>query len=117
MTSSKEHGINISTSVIISWIGIATFIWLFAEPLFISTMSAALADDIKQTVDQAVAPINGAFIALLQRDINATTREIAALQFRQRRHQDWTSEDAAHLVDKQLELKALEAAKDSLEAS
>ena len=116
MASNKEHGINISTSVIISWLTIGTFAWLFAEPLLVSAVSSALAEDIKQTVDQAVAPINGAFIALLQRDINATTREIAALQFRQRRQQDWTSKDATYLADKQLELKALEAAKASLEA-
>ena len=117
MTSSKEHGINISTSVIISWLTIGTLAWLFAEPLLVSAVSSALADDIKETVDQAVAPINGAFIALLQRDINATTREIAALEFRQRQELDWKSDDATYLADKRLELKALDAAKDSLEAS
>ena len=115
MASNKEHGINITTSVIVSWLTIGAFAWLFAEPLLVSAVSTALADDIKQTVAQAVAPINGAFIALLQRDINTTTREIAALEFRQQRPQDWTADDATYLADKKLELKALEAAKMSLE--
>jgi len=117
VTTGKEHGINISASVLVSWVGLAGFVWLFAEPLFVTTMSAALADDIKQTVATAVAPINGAFIALLQRDINKTTREIAALEYRKTRTSNWTSEDATYLADKELELKALEAAKKSLETT
>jgi len=115
VTTNKEHGFNISASVLVSWIGLAGFIWLFAEPLFVSTMRTALADDIKQTVDESVAPINGAFIALLVRDINATKREIAALEFRERAGTDWTAKDATYLADKEIELAALLAAKKSLE--
>ncbi len=117
MTPTKEHGLNISASVLVSWVGLATFVWLFAEPLFVSTMRTALADDIKQTVAESVAPINGAFIALLVRDINATKREIAALEFRERKGTDWTVKDAAYLADKEIELAALEAAKKSLETT
>ncbi len=117
MTPKSEHGLNISTSVIISWLTIGTFAWLFAEPLLVSAVSSALADDIKQTVADSVAPINGAFIALLVRDINATKREIAALKFRQRKATDWTADDATYLADKEIELAALESAKDSLETT
>ncbi len=117
MTTGKEHGLNISTSVLVSWVGLAGFVWLFAEPLFVSTMRTALADDIKQTVAESVAPINGAFIALLQRDIATTTREIAALEYRKTRTDSWLSADATYLADKKLELKALEAAKKSLETT
>jgi len=113
--SQKEHSINISTSVIISWLTIGGFAWLFAEPLLVNAVSAALADDIKQTVDESVAPINGAFIALLVRDINNTKREIAALNFRKDHRQDWTAKDAGHLADLEIDLAALEAAKKSLE--
>ena len=113
----KGHSINISASGIVSWIGVATFAWLFAKPLLISSVSVALADDIKQTVAAQVAPINGAFVALLQRDINATKKEIATLEFRERTNEDWTSDDAEYLAEKEIELDALLSAKKALEAT
>lgn len=113
--NSKQHSISISTSVILSWIGIATFAWLFAEPLLMQTVSVALAEDLKQMVAAEVAPINGAFVALLQRDINATKREIASLEYRQRRNENWMSADAEYLADKEIELDALVEAKAALE--
>lgn len=115
MATNKEHGINISASVVVSWIGVGAFAWLFAEPLLMQTVSAALAEDLKQMVSQEVAPINGAFVALLQRDINATRREIAALKYRQRRNENWVSDDVKYLTNKEIELDALIEAKAALE--
>lgn len=117
MAAGKDHSINISASVIVSWLGIAAFAWLFAEPLLMNTVSVALAADIKQTVAQELAPINGAFIALLQRDINVTRKEIAAFKYRQRRSDNWTQDDAETLVDKEIELGALVEAKAALETA
>lgn len=115
MTTGKEHGINISASVIVSWITIGAFMWLFAKPLLVNSVSAALADEIKQTVANEIAPLNGAFVALLQRDMNTTKKEIAALKFRQRSEQDWRVADAKELVEKEIELEALKAAKEALQ--
>ncbi len=116
MTSNvKEHGLNISASVIVSWITIGAFAWIFAKPMLISSVSTALAEDIKQTVSAQVAPINGAFVALLQRDINATKKEIAALKFRQRKVINWTEDEAEYLAEKEIELDALLEAKKALE--
>ena len=70
---------------------------------------------MKKMVSAEVAPINGAFVALLQRDINATKREIAALKFRQRRDEEWGPDDAEYLADKEIELDALSEAKHALE--
>lgn len=115
MTTNKEHGINICASTIVSWITIGAFLWLVAKPILVSSVSVALADEIKQTVAAEVAPLNGAFIALLQRDINATKREIAVLEYRQQRASDWKTSDAKLLADKKIELDALLAARASLE--
>ena len=59
-------------------------------------------------------PINDAFVALLQRDINATKKDIAALKFRQRQDEDWTVDDAEYLADLDIQLAALEEAKKAL---
>lgn len=115
MTTKKEQSFNISTSVLVSWITIGAFMWLFAEPFLIGAVSAALADEIKQTVAQEVAPLNGAFVALLQRDINSTKKEIAALKFRQRQADDWRAADAEELAGEEIELEALLEAKAALE--
>ena len=115
MTAIKEHGYNISASVVVSWVTIGAFAWFFAEPILVASVSKALAKDVNFAVSQQVEPINNAFLALLQRDINATRKEIAALKFRQRRNQDWTAEDAAYLADKEIELSALLEAKAALE--
>lgn len=115
MTSRKEHGINISASVIVSWITIGAFLWVFAKPLLVSSVSEAMGDEIKQTVAAEIAPLNGAFVALLQRDVNATKKEIAALKYRQRRATDWSPDDAVYLADREIELDALLKAKAALE--
>jgi len=115
MVAMKEHSFNISASVIVSWITIGAFAWFFAEPILVASVSEALAEDINEAVSEQVAPINGAFVALLQRDINATKKEIATLKFRQRRNETWTAEDAVDLADKEIELAALQEAKKALE--
>ena len=74
-----------------------------------------MAEDIEQTVQASVEPINNAFVALLQRDINATKKDIAALKFRQRQDTDWTPEDAIYLADLEIQLDALEEAKEALQ--
>jgi len=116
MVISKEQSLHISSSVVVSWITIGAFLWLVAEPLLVNSVSAALAEDISQTVSAEVAPINHAFIALLQRDINSCKKEIAALKFRQQHlvNGEWTSADAEHLAEKIIELEALVEAKQAL---
>jgi len=51
---------------------------------------------------------------LLQRDINATKKEMAALRFRQRQDDNWTVDDAEYLADLEIQLDALEMAKAEL---
>lgn len=107
----KERGIRIGVNQIVTYATLVPIFWFVAQPILVD----ALAEDIQKTVATEVAPINNAFVALLQRDINATKKDIAALKFRQRQVTDWTSEDAVDLADLEIQLEALEEAKGALQ--
>jgi hypothetical protein len=111
MATAKERGIRIGINQIVTYATLIPIFWFIAQPILVE----ALAEDIQQTVKKEVIPINNAFIALLQRDINATRKEIAALKFRERRALDWTEEDATYLADLEIQLDALEEAKAALQ--
>ncbi len=112
MATAKERGIRIGVNQIVTYATLVPIFWFVAQPILVE----ALAEDIQATVAQEVAPINNAFVALLQRDINATKKDIAALKFRERQGTDWTSEDALYLADLDIQLEALEEAKAALQA-
>lgn len=105
----KEHGVSISIATIATWIPLVPLLWFVGKPIIVSSVSEAMADDIKRTVQEQVAPMNGAFVALIQRDINKVKKEIAGLKFRQRQA-NWTADDARYLADLEIELDALKLA-------
>ena len=109
----KERGIRIGVNQIVTYATLVPIFWFIGQPLLV----AALADDIKQSVAEEVQPINNAFVALLQREINAARKEIAALKFRQRSaSNEWTEEDALYLADLEIQMDSLEEAKAALKA-
>lgn len=107
----KDQGIRIGINQIITYATLMPILWFVGQPILVS----ALADDIKMTVQQEIAPLNGAFVALLQRDVNKVHKEIATLKFRQRRSDNWITEDALYLADLEIEIKALRKAMAALE--
>ena len=111
MSTVKERGIRIGVNQIVTYATLIPIFWFIGQPLLV----AALAEDIKQTVATQVEPISNAFVALLQRDINATKKDIAALKFRHRQDEDWTVDDAEYLADLEIQLDALEEAKAALQ--
>lgn len=106
----REQGVRIGINQIITYATLMPILWFVGQPILVS----ALADDIKQAVQEQAAPMNNAFAALLQRDVNKVRKEIAALKFRQRRADNWTSQDAIYLADLEIELEALREARDAL---
>ena len=113
----KEHGVSISIATIATWIPLIPLLWFVGKPIIVSSVSEAMADDIERTVKEQIAPMNGAFVALIQRDINKVKKEIAGLKFRQRQAVNWTVDDAVYLADLEIELEALKLAFDSLTAT
>lgn len=112
----KEHCVNISIATIATWISLVPLLWFVGKPIIVSSLSAAMADDIQQTVQSQMAPMNGAFVALIQRDINKVKKDIAGLRFRQT-HADWSAADADYLADLEIELDALKQAFEALTAT
>lgn len=102
----KEQGIRIGINQVITYVTLMPILWFIGQPILVN----ALADDIKHSVQQEVAPMSAAFVALLQRDVNKVRKEIAGLRFRQQRQDSWTSEDAVYLADLEIELEALREA-------
>ena len=112
----KEAGIRIGVNQIITYAGLVPIFWFIIQPILVSALAEEMQQSIEQTVAKQVDPINSAFVALLQRDINATKKDIAALKFRQRQDDDWTVDDAEYLADLEIQLAALEEAKAALQA-
>lgn len=110
----KEAGIRIGVNQIVTYAGLVPIFWFILQPIIVDALAEEMQQSIEQTVAKQVDPINDAFVALLQRDINATKKEIAALRFRQRNDEDWTVEDAEYLADLEIQLAALEEAKEAL---
>ncbi len=102
----KEQGMRIGINQIITYGTLIPLLWFVFQPILVS----AMADDIKAAVQQQLEPMNNAFVALLQRDVNKVRKDIAALKFRQRNDDGWTSEDAVYLADLEIELEALREA-------
>ena len=110
----KEAGIRIGVNQIITYAGLVPIFWFIIQPVLVDALAEEMQQTIEQTVAKQVDPINDAFVALLQRDINATKKDIAALKFRQRQDEDWTVDDAEYLADLDIQLAALEEAKKAL---
>ncbi len=113
----KEAGIRIGVNQIITYAGLVPIFWFIIQPVLVDALAEEMQESIKQTVATEVSPINNAFVALLQRDINSTRKEIAALKFRQRNDEEWEVEDAEYLADLEIQLDALEEAKTALQAN
>jgi len=108
----KERGIRIGINQLVTYATLLPIFWFVLQPLLVD----AMAEDIKEIVAQQIEPINNGFVVLIQRDINATRRDIAALKFQQRTdNEDWTQDDALYLADLEIQLAALEEAKEALQ--
>lgn len=104
----KERGIRIGINQIVTYATLVPIFWFVAQPLIVN----ALAEDIKQTVQTEVAPLNSAFVALLRSNIANTRRKIAQLEFRRDNPpaNDWSSLDAEELVNLKIDLSSSQAA-------
>jgi len=111
MATAKERGIRIGINQMVTYATLIPIFWFIGQPILVE----ALAEDIKELVSSEVEPISKAFVALLQRDINATRKDRAALKFREQRDEDWTAGDALYLAELEIQLSALEEAKDALQ--
>jgi len=109
----KERGIRIGINQLVTYAILVPVFWFILQPLLLN----AMAEDIKAIVSDQTAPINNAFVALLQRDIDSTKREIATMEFRESNDETWTVKDAEDLAEREIDLAALEEAKAALQVN
>lgn len=117
MSNFQEQSKVIGVQTLVTWIPLVPILWFVVQPILVTSVSEAMAEDIQQTVKQSVEPVNNAFQVLLILNINEIRKEIAALEFRQRAADDWTAEDADNLADLNIELEALRDALETLRES
>ena len=84
----KEQGINVSLSTLTSVLALMPILWFIGKPILVSAVSDAMAEEIEDQVKAGVAPLNGAFIAIIQNNIDNLIREIARMEFRRDNPQD-----------------------------
>ena len=111
----REQGFRMTLTAVLSYLPLIPVFWFLVKPILVEAVSVAVADDVQQQVEEGVKPISSAFKILLMPMIDEKKREIAALEFKKtERNGDWTAEDAQKLVDCEIELEAMIAAKEEL---
>lgn len=106
----RKEGMTITLSALIAWIPVVPVFWLVLQPLLVNAVTEAMSDELQRKVQVEVAPLNQAFIVLIQKSVADLRREIAALEYRRDKGNNWTSEDAKALVDLELELESSQEA-------
>ena len=112
--AAREISVSTVLSTAVSLAVLLPTLWFVGKPL----ISESLAEDFKEIAQQQAQPIKSAFSVLLTRDINYLRKEITAMEFRRDNPpvDDWTAADAEYLTELDIELEALNAARDELEA-
>jgi len=117
MKVTKEDSVRISLAAVASWIPLLPFLWFVLQPILVTAVSDAMADQISMQIKQEVAPIGAAFTVLVKRDIVSLRRRIAEQEFIRDNPPDgdWTADDAEDLVDLVLELESSQEALSALQ--
>jgi hypothetical protein len=117
MKVTKEESVKISLAAVASWIPLVPFLWFVFQPILVTAVSEAMADQIQMQIKQEVAPISAAFTVLVKRDIADLRRLIAEQEFIRDNPPDgdWTADDAEDLVNLVLELEGSQEALSALQ--
>ncbi len=112
----KEHGLSVTISSLAAMIPVLAAGWFILQPLMLQSMSAAMAEDIAEQIDEHAEPMQNAFKIILKLDIDKLKRSIKMLEFREEHQPEgWFAEHAELLADNEIELEGLEAAYDALD--
>lgn len=105
------HVLRNTLAIIVSSIVIATAFWTLARPWIVSSVSAAMADDLHTMVQDEVGPLKQGFQVIIAQNVLNLRKQIAQLErVRAANPQEWTAEQANELVELQSQLAAQERA-------
>lgn len=112
ITKAREESLTISLAAIVAWIPLIPLFWFVLKPLLINSVTEAIGGEIRETVQEEVAPMSNAFVVLLRRDTAALRRRIAQMEYKKDHEETegWTMQDAKQLVDLRLQLEASQKA-------
>lgn len=105
----KDAGINITLSTIVTLASVSGILWAFGKPLLMDSIGVALAQDIRDTVQDEIEPIKGGLQVIIAQTIIRLRKDIAQLE-RKQSAEGLSSEETNLLVDLRGELEAQEMA-------
>ena len=97
----------LSVAAFLAYLPLIPVFWFIAKPL----ITDALAEDLTSSVQQQVAPIKGAFVTLLDREIRELTFEISKMEFAKENDEEWSAFNEQELTNMKLALAEAEEAK------
>jgi hypothetical protein len=100
----------LSVAALLAYLPLIPVFWFVAKPL----ITDALAEDLTSSVQQQVAPIKGAFVTLLDREIRELTFEISKMEFAKENDEEWSAFNEQELTNMKLALAEAEEAKEEL---
>lgn len=103
----KNHGIS---SLVLTWLPLIPIFFFIAKPLIVD----ALAEDLTSSVQQQVAPIKGAFITLIDREIRDLTFQVSKMEFAKENDEEWNAFNEQELTNLKLALAEAKEAKEEL---
>lgn len=107
----KRRGVNISISSLVTVLPILGVVWFLIEPRVVIAVTTLVKADVSVQVSDQIKPLNAAFKAIIQNDIDRTRRQIAELKnIRQFHPEDWTDKDSSELAQLEIELDNLKLA-------
>jgi len=107
----KSIGLSALASVVAMCAVLGPVSWYVVKPLLVASVSTAMAEDLDETIDNKLMPLNAGFKAILQSNINGIRRQIAALEYhREQFEDDWTAVDAQQLAQLYIDLDAQQSA-------
>lgn len=115
MKDLADRAIPISISSFLSIASAIAVLWFLFKPIMVAEIKAEIQGDIQNLILSEQRPLQNAFKQILQSSINVNRRAIAKLEFdRDHNEETWSSERAAVLADRYIEVQALERAYNEL---
>ena len=110
MKIDKSQGWGAVLSVAASLVVVVPAIWFVIQPLLLSSLNTAMAQETREIVKAEVAPLSAGFTVIIQQNILRLRKEIAQLERRQRLPEGLTREETDTLVDLRSQLEAQQMA-------
>lgn len=117
-----RHYLSVVASILGMAVVVAPVSWYLVRPILVSSVSTAMAEDLKEDLDQRdaalsaqmdtkIGPLVMGFEAIIVQNINSIRRSITSMEFRQQSDpSSWTAQDAQNLTQHRINLEGQQQA-------